>query len=411
MGDSIQPDNLEARLKEAVAGRATALESDLRVFVETPTGPGADDGLASLRSLMHARLTRLGATCEELPGDPKPDWLESRPRTTPPPPTLLARRTQGGSDASPRILLSGHLDTVHDPEGPFRTLTISADRKTATGPGCVDMKGGLVIALHALEALEDLGVHARWSFILNCDEETGSFHSDRALKSVAKSHELGLALEPAMPDGGLVVERPGSGQFMIECHGRAAHVGRDFANGVSAVSLLAERILRVARIPRPTMGIVANVGPLEGGVATNVVPDRARAWGNVRFPTAPDSEYLRSSIEALATSVNSMPRASTQIVFNRPAKPLTPAVQSLANLARVAAESLGQSLPFGKTGGVCDGNNLQAAGLPVIDTLGVRGGGLHTPQEWIEMSSLVERCHLLALLLYRLTRDGWTPPA
>jgi glutamate carboxypeptidase len=273
------------------------------------------------------------------------------------------------------------------------------------------MKGGLVIALHALEALESLNIPVRWSFILNADEETGSFHSDRALRSVAKSHDLGLALEPAMPDGGLVVERPGSGQFMIECHGRAAHVGRDFTNGVSAVSLLAERVLRVARIPRPTMGIVANVGPLEGGIATNVVPDRARAWGNVRFPTTPDADYLKSSIQALATSNNSMPRANVELVFNRPAKPLTPAVQALADLARAAAELLGQALPFGKTGGVCDGNNLQAAGLPVIDTLGVRGGGLHTPQEWIELKSLVERCQLLALLLCRLSRGGWPPSA
>lgn len=408
MGEAIQPDDLEIRVKDAVATRSAALEADLRAFVETPTGPGAVAGLDSLRAVMRARLSSLGATCEDLPGDPKPDWLDLKPSKGPPPPTLLARRTQGGSDSSPRILLSGHLDTVHDPEGSFRTLTISKDRKTATGPGCVDMKGGLVIALHALEVLESLGVPVRWSFMLNSDEETGSFHSDRALRSVAKSHELGLALEPAMPDGGLVVERPGSGQFMIECHGRAAHVGRDFANGVSAVSLLAERVLRVARIPRPTMGIVANVGPLEGGIATNVVPERARAWGNVRFPTAPDSEYLRTSIEALATSVKSMPRASTQIVFNRPAKPLTPGVQRLADLARTCAESLGQSLPFGKTGGVCDGNNLQAAGLPVIDTLGVRGGGLHTPQEWIEMSSLVERCQMLALLLCRLSRGGWS---
>jgi glutamate carboxypeptidase len=402
-------DEAESRLMATIAARSAALLDDLNAFVAIPTGPGADTGLDTLRALMSNRLAALGATCEELPGDAKPDWLDPRPRTTPPPPTLLARRTQGGSDAAPRLLLSGHLDTVHDPLGPFRQLSMSSDKKTATGPGCVDMKGGLVIALHALEVLHAQDIPARWSFVLNSDEETGSFHSDRALRSVAKSHDVGLALEPAMPDGGLVVERPGSGQFMIECTGRAAHVGRDFANGISAVSLLAERVLRVARIPRPTMGIIANVGPLEGGIATNVVPDRARAWGNVRFPTTPDAEYLKSSINALATSTSSMPRAAVELTFNRPAKPLTPQVQHLANLARSAAEALGQSLPFGKTGGVCDGNNLQAAGLPTIDTLGVRGGGLHTPQEWIDLSSLVERCQLLALLLHRITRDGFHP--
>ncbi len=396
----------EASIRDAIASRAADLLTDLRTFVETPTGPGAAEGLHTLRCVMRSRLEKLGATCEEVPGDPKPAWLESKPSSTLPPPTLIARRTTIGDDAAKRILLSGHLDTVHDPASAFHHLTLASDGKKATGPGCVDMKGGLVIALHALEVLQALGIPVRWSFILNSDEETGSFHSDRALRNAATSHDVGIALEPAMPDGGLVIERPGSGQFMIECHGRAAHVGRDFANGVSAVNLLAERILRVARIPRPTMGIVANVGPLEGSVATNVVPDHARAWGNMRYPTTPDAEYLKSSILALATSVNSMPRASVEMVFNRPAKPMTAEVERLALLARSCAEALGQRLPFGKTGGVCDGNNLQAAGLPTIDTLGVRGGGLHTPQEWIEIPSLVERCQLLALLLCRLSKGA-----
>lgn len=396
----------EAAIRDAVAGRADALLSDLKQFVATPTGPGAVDGLRDLREVMRSRLQKLDATCEEIPGDPKPAWLEPKPASSPPPPTLIARRTSTGSDVAKRILLSGHLDTVHDPASAFRELTLSSDRKKATGPGCVDMKGGLVIAVHALEVLHALGIPVRWSFILNSDEETGSFHSDRALRNTATTHDVGIALEPAMPDGGLVVERAGSGQFMIECHGRAAHVGRDFANGVSAVNLLAERILRVARIPRPTMGIVASVGPLQGSVATNVVPDHARAWGNMRYPTTPDADYLKSSIQALATSVNSMPRANVEMVFNRPAKPLTPQVEQLALVARGCAEALGQTLPFGKTGGVCDGNNLQAAGLPTIDTLGVRGGGLHTPQEWIEIPSLVERCQLLALLLCRLSQGA-----
>jgi len=92
-----------------------------------------------------------------------------------------------------------------------------------------------------------------------------------------------------------------------------------------------------------------------------------------------------------------------QATLNRPAKPTTDGTMVLANLARAVAEDLGQKLPFGKTGGVCEGNNLQAEGLPTIDTLGVRGGGLHTPQEWIDLSSLVERCQLLAILLSRLS--------
>ncbi|MEM9374008.1 MAG: M20/M25/M40 family metallo-hydrolase, partial [Planctomycetota bacterium] len=92
--------------------------------------------------------------------------------------------------------------------------------------------------------------------------------------------------------------------------------------------------------------------------------------------------------------------------FNRPAKPLTPETEALALRARGVAEDLGQSLPFERTGGVCDGNIMQSAGLPTIDTVGVRGGGLHTSDEWIELDSLVERCQLLALLVARLSAGG-----
>src|SRR5205085_3197779 len=108
-------------------------------------------------------------------------------------------------------------------------------------------------------------------------------------------------------------------------------------------------------------------------------------------------------LRALDTEPDRLPRVITQISFNRPAKPATPGTMKLAEAARAAAEDLGQKLPFGKTGGVCDGNILQDAGLATIDTLGVRGGGLHTPQEWIELSSLVERAQLLALVISRLS--------
>ena len=144
-------------------------------------------------------------------------------------------------------------------------------------------------------------------------------------------------------------------------------------------------------------------------MATNVVPDRARAWGNVRFPSPQIADELAEGLDALATppTSESLPRVTVHRSFNRPAKPLTPATRALAEAAWSVAESLGQRLPFGKTGGVCDGNILQDAGLPTIDTLGVRGGGLHTPQEWIEIASLVERCQLLAVLIARIAAGNY----
>lgn len=191
---------------------------------------------------------------------------------------------------------------------------------------------------------------------------------------------------------------------MIEATGKAAHVGRDFASGVSAVNELARCILKVAEIPDPARGLIASIGPLQGNAAANAVPDRARAWGNVRYPTPAAARDLESRLRSLETAPGALPGVRLFTSFNRPCKPLTDETRRLAELARDAAADLNQNLPFGTTGGVCDGNNLQDEGLATLDTLGVRGGGLHTPREWIDLSSLVERAQLLAILLMRVSR-------
>ncbi len=390
----------EQRVLDLIRSRGPALLEDLKLHVGLPTGGGNTAALDETRERFAVRLRALGATTSFVPGDPRPSWLfgaEVGPST---PPTMNAKRLVEGL---PRILLSGHLDTVHDPAGSFRSLSIASDGKTATGPGCVDMKGGLVVAVGALEALEAVGVRSSWSFVMNSDEETGSFCSDRALREIAKGHDVGLVFEPALPDGSLVTHRPGSGQFFVECTGKSAHVGRDFTKGVSAVTALAERLVEISRWPDASRGLVVSVGPLEGGRVTNAVPDRARAWGNVRYPETGMMDELRQRYASISTPAGVLPGCVVESTFNRPAKPLTPRVQKLAECAREVSTDLGQPMPFGTTGGVCDGNNLQAEGLPVIDTLGPRGGGLHTPTEWIELASLVERCQLTALLMMRLS--------
>jgi len=402
---------VEQRVCDAIARRERALLDDLRLHVGLPTGGGNRSALDETRERLTTRLRALGAGVEIVPGDPKPDWLHGVMPGEPPLPAAVCRRMLAG-EAAARFVLSGHMDTVHDPRGGFRELSIHADGKTATGPGCVDMKGGLVIALGALEALEECGQRLSWTFVLNSDEETGSYFSASALAREARAsvaahgeRARGLVFEPATPDGGLVVERAGSGQFMVECRGRAVHVGRDFTQGVSAVTALAKTIVALGDMPQPQRGLIVNVGPLQGGIATNVVPDLARAWGNVRFPDPAGCEELGKKIDAIATPADraaDLPHVTVLRSFNRPAKPLTPAVQKLADAARDAAEALGQKLPFSKTAGVCDGNILQDAGLPTIDTLGVRGGGLHTLDEWIELPSLVERAQMLGVLMMRL---------
>jgi glutamate carboxypeptidase len=394
----------EQRVADDIAKRANDLLQDLRLHVGLPTGGNNQNAIEETRERFGIRLQELGAKTHMVPGDSKPDWLLGGQMSDYVPPTAVCERLNGAT--SGRVLIAGHLDTVHDPEGDFQELSINPDGKTALGPGCVDMKGGLVIAVMALEALEECGVSSNWTFTMNADEETGTYHSENALKDQAKLHDFGLALEPALPGGELAIERMGSGQFMIETIGKSAHVGRAFTEGRSAVVELARCISESAKFPEPERGKILNIGPLKGGVATNAVPDSASAWGNVRFADNQIADELAAMLDSLQTQPGELPGVIVRRSFNRPAKPLIPEVEALGLLARDVAEALGQKLPFKSTGGVCDGNVLQSAGLPTIDTLGVRGGGLHTPDEWIELSSLVERCQLLAILVSRLSAGG-----
>jgi glutamate carboxypeptidase len=268
------------------------------------------------------------------------------------------------------------------------------------------MKGGILIAVAALECLAEEGHDPGWTFVLNADEETGSFQSAEALRAAAAGHRVGLALEPALPDGSLVIERMGTGMFRIDAHGRAAHVGREFARGASAVYALARAITRIEGMVDLEAGRILNIGPIEGGSVVNAVPDHAAAWGNVRFRDAATQQALEKEVLALATRGDDLPSIEVHATFNRPAKPFTPPVQRLAHAIRAAAEDLGQAMPFASTGGVCDGNILQEAGLATLDTLGVRGGNLHRKDEYIEVASLVDRCQLLAVLLLRLAADS-----
>jgi glutamate carboxypeptidase len=396
--------DLERRVCERIAAARARLIDELAEAVAIPTGQGHRPGLDAYGALLAARLEALGARIETRAGAAAPDWLRlPRARAAEPAPILIARGggSGGGSGGSPRVLIAGHMDTVHDPAGAFQVLTIEPDGLIARGPGAVDMKGGIVIALAALHALQAEGVPLRWTFFLNADEETGSPGSMAVLQEISREHDVGIAVEPPLPGGALAVERMGSGQFKIEAFGRAAHVGRDFERGVSAVTALARAMLQAAALADPRAGAIVNIGPLQGGEAANIVPAYAACWGNIRFADAATAERLAAGLRALARE-GDPPRVLVHQMINRPHKPLTPAVQTLASAARSAAADLGFDLPFASTGGVCDGNLMQAAGLPTLDTLGVRGGNLHRDDEFVELSSLVERGQLLAVLLARV---------
>ena len=405
---------------------------ELEQLVAIPTGWGDCAGLEQARAWCVARAAGLGASVERMPGEPRPDWLREgqRPGAVRDRGDVLVIRggaragsveasAHAGAAARPgaargaglRVLVACHIDTVHDPHGDFRELGPECGGRRC-GPGAVDMKGGVVAALAALEAVQALGVPLSWTLALNADEEVGSFASMRALRALASGHDVGLVTEPPMADGAFVVARPGAAQFRIDAVGRSAHAGRDFAAGISAVGLLASAVTSALAISDVDAGRTVNIGPLEGGEATNIVPDRASAWGAMRYRSRRDGQQMEQALMSLSRgSEGDVPRIAVRIAHNRPPKDATPQVLGLADMAIACARELGigTGSGTGSTGGVSDANVLQDAGLPCLDGLGVRGGNMHRGDEFIVTESLPERASLLAALLVRLAHTASVP--
>jgi glutamate carboxypeptidase len=216
-----------------------------------------------------------------------------------------------------------------------------------------------------------------------------------------------LTYEPAaLPDGTLAGARPGSGNFAIVVHGRSAHAGRNPEDGRNALLAAADLALRLDRMKRD--GLTVNPSRIEAGSPSNVVPDLAILRVNLR-PRTPEIEAAanREIAEAVAAvTAEREVRIEVSGGFGRPPKPLTPEAEALFGLVKQAGADLGQPIAWQPSGGVCDGNNIAACGVPVVDTMGVRGGKIHSMEEFLITESLAERAALSALTILRLGQDG-----
>jgi len=304
--------------------------------------------------------------------------------------------------AERQVLLCGHYDTVYPAEHPFQAVT-RLDGRRWRGPGIADMKGGLLVLLAALRAFESFPEAGRlgWEVLLTPDEERGSPESAPLLQAAARRCHLGLVFEPALQGSGeLARRRPGSANYEALARGRSAHVGRDFPSGRNAIAGLGEAIAVLDALNRPPE-FICNVGRIEGGGPANVVPAEARALFNFR---AHDPALVEEALVRAASAARESHgvEIAWEGGFTRPPKHLTPEIERLFARFQACAEALGFPLGWRDTPGCCDGNNLAAAGLPNLDSLGVRGGNLHTPEEFVETDSLVERASLSALFLMDL---------
>jgi glutamate carboxypeptidase len=314
---------------------------------------------------------------------------------------LLVRVRPG---ANRRILLTGHMDTVFPADHAFQAQRW-LDEETLNGPGVADMKGGIAVMLHALIAFE-ASPHASalgYDVLINSDEETGSLASAALITELAAGKLAALTYEPAaLPDGTLAHERGGTGNYSITVTGKSAHAGRNPHEGRNAIVAAADLILRLKALESPEITI--NPAKLEGGAANNVVPDHAVLRFNIRPKTVEAGAAFDHALSHLLIDIETDHEVSTHRHggVTRPPKQVDARAQALFDLVRQCGAELGQDIRWQSTGGVCDGNNIAACGVPVVDTMGVCGGAIHSPQEYLIVPSLATRAALSARVIERL---------
>lgn len=316
-------------------------------------------------------------------------------------------------DASMRVLLCIHYDTVYSAGHPFQQVS-ELDENTIRGPGVTDAKGGLVIMLNALKALEqsEFASNIGWEVLINPDEEIGSPGSTPLLHEAAKRNHFGMLYEPTLNDGAFAGARRGSGYFTVVVRGKAAHVGRNPEDGRNAIHHLANITQQLAALNETQPGATLSVGKIEGGGPINVVPDLAICRFNVRVDDLATQQNVEVAIRDIVTKANADDgfAVTSSGKFYSPPKPLNDQILAIFAGLGDCGKQLGLDVRWRDTGGVCDGNRLAAAGLPNVDTLGARGGKIHSDQEFLEVDSLSERAKLSALLLLRLADGSWRPP-
>jgi glutamate carboxypeptidase len=373
------------------------MKSQLESWANIPSYTFNQEGIQRFSKILKTEFLKICDDFEviELPKTYRINSNGEKELLTIQPAMSFRRKSRSGK----KIFLGGHLDTVHVDHFPVKMIT----ENKMQGPGVCDMKGGLLILLKALEAFErsPLAGKLAWEVFINADEEIGSPASGTLLKERARMFPVSLWYEPAIDEKYLAGHRKGSINFTLIFKGVGGHAGRDFETGKNALTSATRIIHSLQEQKHPKLDI--NFGELKSGTAHNVIPDKAILKINAR---SPDTFALESLIPLTEQLIQiEKERYGIQIEFYkdtiRPPKELP---HALFKEIMEVGKGLGLNLDTKDTGGVSDGNLISSVNVPCIDTMGAVGGKIHTPEEWVDVNSLVERSKLS--LLYFLEYAG-----
>lgn len=386
-----------------IPGQHDAMVKTLLAWSAQNSGSHNADGLSAMRALLIEAAQSLPGTVSELALS-KGEYVTAKgvkEVVDYAPAVHISVRP----NAPVKLVLTGHYDTVFPQDFHFQT-PVYLDDDTVNGPGTADMKGGILVMLEALKAFEqsEPAANIGYDVLLSPDEEIGSPGSAPHLMRLGRAAHLGLTFEPALADGSMAGARKGSGNFALIVKGRAAHAGREHHLGRNAIAALAQFITDLDALNGQRDGVTFNIAKVDGGGASNIVPELAIGRFNVRVKEDGDDAWVTQQITALTQKIDAMDGITAEMTggFTRPPKPMSPANAQVFDWVKQAGEALGQTIRWAPSGGVCEGNNLWAAGCPNVDTLGVRGGEIHSDREFVKLSSLVERTELTTLILLKL---------
>jgi glutamate carboxypeptidase len=355
----------------------------LKTMVELESFTSDKQGTDALSDYLIQRLRELGAETTVIPRDQVGNHVVAD--------------IEGGEG---RIMLLCHMDTVW-PKGTIANRPFTVKEGLAYGPGILDMKAGIAIALHALETLKTHGMQPKHKIkiVLNSDEETGSTSSRQLIEEEARKSDQVFCLEPgAGKKGALKTGRKGVGMFQVKVTGKAAHAGNEPEKGISAIEEMAHQILRLHSLTDFSRGTTVNVGVLQGGAVRNQVAAFAEALVDLRVTTT--AEAVRVEREIL----NASPVLNDALVevtgsLNRPPMERTESTAMMLNWVKEFADPLGIHLEETQVGGGSDAQFVAALGIPVLDGMGGVGEGPHADHENIVVSELPRRVALLASIM------------
>jgi glutamate carboxypeptidase len=384
-------------LQAAIRADEPAYLADLQRLVNTDCGSYTRDGVDRIGKFVAGFMATQGAAVDLRP-DP-----QGRLAST------VIGTWRGGPEAAgaPRVLLIGHMDTVFDP-GTAAERPFAITDGIAKGPGVTDMKSGLLAGLYAVKSLVESGSlpFERLTYVANPDEEIGSPSSTPHIREVAAESDVCLVLECARANGDIVSSRKGILDAKVTIHGRAAHAGVEPEKGRSAILAAADLVTSLHALNGRWDGVTVNVGVIAGGTRPNVVAERCSIEVDVRAIRRADLEAAEAEIRSLLGKL-SVPDTTAELEPMAHWWPMEKLERSgrLVEHAQAIARRLGFEIRDAATGGASDANSTSGMGVPSIDGLGPIGGMDHSPEEYLEVASIVPRTALLSGLLLAIGRD------